>query len=143
MLESEAYCHSSDPEKYVAYNSREHVVLIIRQEAPLFCDGVRSHSMRERSHVVRRRGQFWFSLSFRANVNRRDVKDLSAALGHTRHGNAIASRHRKPVASLTSRLAGYVVGSLNTTGVGFVRTMTAVELHAELVYAESLFEKVR
>lgn len=35
------------------------------------------------------------------------------------------------------------VSSLNTTGVGFVRTMTDVERHAELVYAESLFEKVR
>jgi hypothetical protein len=35
------------------------------------------------------------------------------------------------------------VSSLNTTGVGFVKTMTDVERHAELVYAESLFEKVR
>src|SRR5271170_1297162 len=70
------------------------------------------------------------------------MQDLLAAIGHTRHGNLVASRHRKPAASLTSRLAGYVVGSLNTTGVGFVKTMTAVERHAELVYAESLFEKV-
>jgi hypothetical protein len=69
-------------------------------------------------------------------------KDLLSAINHTRHGNAIASQHRKPAASFTSRLANYVVGSLNTTGVGFVKTMSMVERHAELVYAESLFEKV-
>jgi hypothetical protein len=69
-------------------------------------------------------------------------QDLLAAIGHTRRGNMIANQHRKPTASLTSRLAGYVMASLNTTGVGFVKTMTAVERHAELVYAESLFEKV-
>ncbi|KAF8823477.1 hypothetical protein HHX47_DHR10000365 [Lentinula edodes] len=40
-----------------------------------------------------------------------------------------------------NKLAGYVVSSLNTTGVGFIRSMTDVERHAELVYAESLFEK--
>jgi Protein of unknown function (DUF3808) len=68
-------------------------------------------------------------------------QDLLAAINHTRRGNTIANQHRKPAASLTSRLAGYVVGSLNTTGVGFVRKMTTVERHAELVYAESLFEK--
>ena len=34
------------------------------------------------------------------------------------------------------------MGSTNTSGVGFIKSMTAVERHAELVYAESLFEKV-
>jgi hypothetical protein len=68
-------------------------------------------------------------------------QDLLSAIAHTRHGNMIANQHRKPAASLTSRLASYVVSSLNVTGVGFVKTMTPVERHAELVYAESLFEK--
>ncbi|KAJ7200925.1 hypothetical protein B0H12DRAFT_1163997 [Mycena haematopus] len=68
-------------------------------------------------------------------------EDLLAALGHTKQGVLIASQHRKKTPYLASRLAGYVVSSLNTTGVGFVRTMTDVERHAELVYAESLFEK--
>ncbi|EGO03118.1 hypothetical protein SERLA73DRAFT_176637 [Serpula lacrymans var. lacrymans S7.3] len=68
-------------------------------------------------------------------------KDLLAAIGHTRHGNAVASQHRKRQASLTTRLAGYVVSSLNTSGVGWIKDMTPVERHAELVYAESLFEK--
>ncbi|KAJ7875576.1 hypothetical protein B0H14DRAFT_2715695 [Mycena olivaceomarginata] len=68
-------------------------------------------------------------------------EDLLAALGHTKQGVLIASQHRKKAPYLASRLAGYVVSSLNTTGVGFVRTMTDVERHAELVYAESLFEK--
>jgi hypothetical protein len=36
------------------------------------------------------------------------------------------------------RLAGYVTGN---TGANWVKSMTDVERHAELVYAESLFEK--
>ncbi|KAF7342547.1 hypothetical protein MSAN_02010900 [Mycena sanguinolenta] len=68
-------------------------------------------------------------------------EDLLAAIGHTKQGVLIASQHRKKQPYLASRLAGYVVSSLNTTGVNFVKTMTDVERHAELVYAESLFEK--
>ncbi|KAK7042053.1 hypothetical protein R3P38DRAFT_3389870 [Favolaschia claudopus] len=68
-------------------------------------------------------------------------EDLLAGIGHTKQGVLIASQHRKKTPYLASRLAGYVVSSLNTTGVGFIRTMTDVERHAELVYAESLFEK--
>ena len=36
---------------------------------------------------------------------------------------------------------GRVIKSLNTSGVGWYKTMTPMERHAELVYAESLFEK--
>jgi len=43
---------------------------------------------------------------------------------------------------LPFRLAGYVTGHA-TSGVPFVQSMTDVERHAELTYAESLFEKVR
>ncbi|KAF8209173.1 hypothetical protein K438DRAFT_1811866 [Mycena galopus ATCC 62051] len=68
-------------------------------------------------------------------------EDLLAALGHTKQGVLIASQHRKRQPYLASRLAGYVVSSLNTSGINFVKTMTDVERHAELVYAESLFEK--
>ncbi|KAJ7059603.1 hypothetical protein C8F01DRAFT_1026260 [Mycena amicta] len=68
-------------------------------------------------------------------------EDLLDAIKHTKQGNHIAQQHRKRQPYLASRLAGYVVSSLNTTGVGFVKTMTDVERHAELVYAESLFEK--
>ncbi|KAH9900726.1 hypothetical protein C8Q73DRAFT_675481 [Cubamyces lactineus] len=68
-------------------------------------------------------------------------EDLVDAIAQVRHGNSIASQHRKRAASLPTRLAGLVVGSLNTSGVGFIKSMTPVERHAELVYAESLFEK--
>ena len=70
-------------------------------------------------------------------------KDLLAAISHVKHGNAVAQQHRKRNAALPTRLVGLVIGSLNTSGVGFIKSMTAVERHAELVYAESLFEKVR
>lgn len=71
------------------------------------------------------------------------IQDLLAAISHVKHGNAVAQQHRKRSAALPTRLVGLVVGSLNTSGVGFVKSMTDVERHAELVYAESLFEKVR
>ncbi|KZV62664.1 hypothetical protein PENSPDRAFT_591100 [Peniophora sp. CONT] len=66
-------------------------------------------------------------------------EDLLAAIGHTKHGNHIAQQHRKKSASLPFRLAGYVTGSAH--GIGHILAMTPVERHAELVYAESLFEK--
>ncbi|KAI0049076.1 hypothetical protein FA95DRAFT_1489914 [Auriscalpium vulgare] len=65
-------------------------------------------------------------------------EDLLAAIGHTKHGNHVAAQHRKKSASLPWRLAGYVTGG---SGISWVKSMTPVELHAELVYAESLFEK--
>jgi hypothetical protein len=71
-----------------------------------------------------------------------NTQDLLAGIHHTRHGNHIANQHRKKQAFLGSRLAGYVVSHLSS-GVSHIKGMTAVERHAELVYAESLFEKVR
>ncbi|TFK53849.1 hypothetical protein OE88DRAFT_1654178 [Heliocybe sulcata] len=68
-------------------------------------------------------------------------EDILTALGHAKHGNTIASHHRKKSASMATRLAGLVVSSLHTSGVGYYKSMTPVERHAELVYAESLFEK--
>lgn len=59
-----------------------------------------------------------------------------------KHANVIAQQHRKRSAALTTRLAGLVIGSLNTSGVGWIKSMTTVERHAELVFAETLFAKV-
>jgi hypothetical protein len=72
-------------------------------------------------------------------------QDLLAAIGHTRRGNQIANQHRKKAQFLGSRLAGYVASTLGAVGSGveYIKSMTDVERHAELVYAESLFEKVR
>ncbi|THU87395.1 hypothetical protein K435DRAFT_782464 [Dendrothele bispora CBS 962.96] len=67
--------------------------------------------------------------------------DLLSGIEHTKQGNLIATKHRKKAASITSPLAGIVISSLNSHGVGFIKSMTDVERHAELVYAESLFEK--
>ncbi|KAK0191720.1 hypothetical protein F5146DRAFT_929724 [Armillaria mellea] len=69
-----------------------------------------------------------------------DDNDIVAAMGHTKHATMVASKHRK-VSSFTSRLAGYLVPSLHTTGIGLVQSMTPVERHAELIYAESIFER--
>ncbi|KAG5640665.1 hypothetical protein DXG03_007602 [Asterophora parasitica] len=57
-------------------------------------------------------------------------EDLLAALQHARHGNHIASLHRKKAGFFNSLL-----------GSASIKSMTSVERHAELVYAESLFEK--
>jgi hypothetical protein len=68
-------------------------------------------------------------------------QDLLAGITHIKHANAIANQHRRKQAFLGSRLAGYVVSTFHLSGVGFIKGMTEVERHAELVYAESLFEK--
>lgn len=62
------------------------------------------------------------------------LQDLLAGISHTKHGNHIAHQHRKK---------GWLFGSLlGLGGVNHIKSMTAVERHAELTYAESLFEKV-
>ncbi|KAF9034810.1 hypothetical protein BJ165DRAFT_1356068 [Panaeolus papilionaceus] len=76
-------------------------------------------------------------------------EDLLAAIGHTKHGNHIASQHRKKqpfFSSLASSLPIHLPGSGGSTPVAsssvlFIKGMTDIERHAELVYAESLFEK--
>lgn len=68
-------------------------------------------------------------------------KDLLAAINHTKHGIAVASAHRKRPSSFAGRLAGYIVPSLSTSGTEWIAGMTPVERHAELAYAESLYQK--
>jgi len=61
-------------------------------------------------------------------------------MGHAKRANSVANEHRKKAASLPFRIAGYVTGN---SGVNWIKGMTPSELHAELVYAESLIEKAR
>ncbi|KAL1748304.1 hypothetical protein HDZ31DRAFT_79835 [Schizophyllum fasciatum] len=68
-------------------------------------------------------------------------EDLLAGIQHTKRGNHVAQQHRKKAPYFTSRIAGLVVSSFSTSGVDWIRSMTPVERHAELTYAESLFEK--
>ncbi|KJA26681.1 hypothetical protein HYPSUDRAFT_63897 [Hypholoma sublateritium FD-334 SS-4] len=69
-------------------------------------------------------------------------EDLLMGIQHTKQGNAVAAAHRKKAAFLGSRLAGYVVSAVHGgLSVSFIKSMTDLERHAELVYAESLFEK--
>ena len=74
------------------------------------------------------------------------LQDLLAAIGHTKRGVHIASKHRKQQTLFGSRIAGFVASSLGATTnsgiINSVKSMTDVERHAELVYAESSFEKV-
>lgn len=61
---------------------------------------------------------------------------------HTKQGNAVAAAHLKKAGFRGSRLAGYVVSAVHSgLSVSFIKSMTDLERHAELVYAESLFEK--
>ena len=80
------------------------------------------------------------STSF-ALITRFSTQDLLAGIQHTKHGNHIAQLHRKKQPYRISRLAGLVLPSLSTSGVDWIKSMTPVERHAELTYAESLFEK--
>ena len=69
------------------------------------------------------------------------MQDLLAGITHTKHANVIADQHRRKQAFLGSRIAGYVVSTFHSSGVEFIKGMTEVERHAELVYAESMYEK--
>lgn len=64
-------------------------------------------------------------------------KDLGAALEMMKTGSNIASKHRKQL-SLASRVTGLVIG---TNPVPFYKSLSPVQRHAELVYAECLAQK--
>lgn len=61
---------------------------------------------------------------------------MVAAIAIVKHGNNVAAQHRKK-GSFTTKLAALVT----SPSVSFVKSMTDVERHAELTYAETLFEK--
>lgn len=69
-------------------------------------------------------------------------QDLREANKHVKHGNALAGRYRAPSPHLVSRIAGLVWDN-SSSGVGFIKSMTPLQRHAELLYAETLFAKVR
>ena len=100
--------------------------------------------MCKRLDVIRGRSQYPpppSSLAIQINSHTLDLQDLLAGIAHIKRGNFIANQHRKKQAFLGSRLAGYVVSTLHSSSISFIKGMTQVERHAELVYAESMFEK--
>ncbi|KAF8057392.1 hypothetical protein FPV67DRAFT_1527200 [Lyophyllum atratum] len=60
-------------------------------------------------------------------------EDLLSAIEHAKHGVHLASQYRKK--------AG-LIGSIFTSSSGFIKSVTVLERHAELLYAENMFEKV-
>ncbi|KAG1873955.1 hypothetical protein F4604DRAFT_1582539 [Suillus subluteus] len=123
--ESERFCEQSDPEKYVLLSSS------FPQQR------LRSSHCRQRLYFATGLGLIQCVkglMSF-------EDKDLLAAINDTKHGIAVASAHRKRPSSFAGRLAGYIVPSLSTSGTEWIAGMTPVERHAELVYAESLYQK--
>ena len=71
-------------------------------------------------------------------------KDLLEGIGHAKRGNAFADKHRKKVISNDNPFMQFlekVSDALGGSGPGWYESMTPTERHAELVYAETLFEK--
>lgn len=66
-----------------------------------------------------------------------DQEDLSVALEISKGTSALADSLRKPGGGIGSKLAGLV----RSNAVDNIRSMTIVQKHAELVYAESLLLK--
>ena len=66
-----------------------------------------------------------------------DSTDLAAALDICKGTAALSQSLRKPVGSLASRLTGLV----KSTSVATIRSMTVLERHAELVFAETSLMK--
>ena len=79
---------------------------------------------------------------FKCNVSPSTLQDLQVASEQVKHGNNLAYQHRAPPPAFTSRLAGLVWENAST-GTGAIRSMSAVQRHAELLYAETLFTKVK
>ena len=67
-----------------------------------------------------------------------DADDLKAALEIAKTTSALSNSLRKPAGSMAGRLAGFV---RDRSGINHVKSMTIVEKHAELVYAETLLIK--
>jgi hypothetical protein len=67
-----------------------------------------------------------------------DADDLKAALEISKTTSTLSNSLRKPAGSLTGRLAGFV---RDRSGINHIKSMTIVEKHAELVYAETLLIK--
>ncbi|KAH7103561.1 hypothetical protein BKA62DRAFT_695771 [Auriculariales sp. MPI-PUGE-AT-0066] len=67
-------------------------------------------------------------------------KDLAAALASIKHSSTVAHKLRKSQ-PLTSRFAVLVLGGGTSSAVNHVKSMTPLQRHAELVYAEGLLEK--
>jgi hypothetical protein len=67
-----------------------------------------------------------------------DSNDLGNALEITRGTSVVATALRKPSDSIVTRLGGLVKAG---SGVARVKTMTNLERHAELVYAETSLMK--
>ena len=65
--------------------------------------------------------------------------DLKHAIRVTTYVTELAVSHRRHSTSLTSRLSGFVKGGGG--GLAFIKGMTPVQRHAELVYAETLMMK--
>lgn len=87
------------------------------------------------------RMRYWNPHAFPFFVSLMIGQDLRDANRQVRHGNLLAHRHRAPVPPLLSRIVGLVWDN-SASGVSFIKTMTPVQLHAELLYAETLFAKV-
>ena len=100
---------------------------------------IRAHSVPQGIDVLR--GQGILRLRPRLVSALTLSKDLLAAINHTKHGNAIAAAHRKQPPSLAGRVASYIVPGFHS-GPEWIAQMTPLERHAELVYAESLYQKV-
>ncbi|KAL5496106.1 hypothetical protein ACEPAH_3023 [Sanghuangporus vaninii] len=66
--------------------------------------------------------------------------DLQEASKQIRRSNQLANQHRAPSPPLLSRIVGLVWDN-SATGVSFIKSMTPVQRHAELLYAETLFGK--
>jgi Iml2/Tetratricopeptide repeat protein 39 len=105
------------------------------QGEALLCFRIRSHPGYQSPHELRRRGSLCI-LGSGTTLNNFLSQDIAAAISIVKHANVIASQHRKR-GSFTSKLASFVT----SPSVPFVKSMNPIERHAELIFAETMFEK--
>jgi Protein of unknown function (DUF3808) len=66
-------------------------------------------------------------------------EDLLGAINTAKHAVNIAQQHRKKANGIYGKLSSYITG--HTQSQSGLKSLTPVELHAELVFAEMTFEK--
>ncbi|KAG6870945.1 hypothetical protein C0995_009476, partial [Termitomyces sp. Mi166 len=119
--QSDAYCHQSDVGKERLYFATGYGLIQCMKGLMSYADEVCARL------VVLTRG--WLLMTPTTTC-----RTCSLRINYTKHGNHIASQHRKKAGFL-----GTLMGSASSTA--FIRSMTDVERLAELTYTESLFEK--
>jgi hypothetical protein len=124
MEEAEKWCKTVDPKMFAFIN---------------ICHNLANLMHRERMYISMALGCIQCLKGLMSFAE----EDLLKAVNSNKQASSIASQHRKKPPSMSAALYKMASFSSADSTISHYSTMTPSELHAELVYAESLCMKVR